>query len=340
MTIRSGLVALKENLVYVVVASLVVGLTAGQFVGAGARGLLRASVVPILFVMIYPMMINVDVREVVGIRDHAGPVLASLAVNFLVTPVLALGLARLFFAGDVGYAVGLYFVALVPTSGMTAAWTGLADGDLEAALVAMAVNLLVAVAVLPAYLSVLIPGSVGFEPTRLYRQLAQVVVVPMLAGAVTRRLLHRRYGADGFRRLKPALGGVSSLGVTLIVFVATAMRSTAILADPVASLSVIVPLVGFYAGTLAVGAVVGRVLFDPARGTALVYATSMRNLSIALAVVVAADGLPPAAVLPVALGYLLQPPLGAVYVHYRRDVIGEGLTLREAVRRLVRGEST
>ncbi len=80
---------------------------------------------------------------------------------------------------------------------MTAAWTGLANGDLESALVAMAVNLLAAVAILPVYLSVLIPGSVGFEPTALYRQLAQVVVVPMLAGNVTRRLLLRRYGWEG-----------------------------------------------------------------------------------------------------------------------------------------------
>jgi hypothetical protein len=72
--------------------------------------------------------------------------------------------------------MGLYFIALIPTSGMTAAWTGLANGDLESALVAMAVNLLAAVAILPVYLSVLIPGSVGFDPTALYRQLAQVVV--------------------------------------------------------------------------------------------------------------------------------------------------------------------
>ncbi len=52
---------------------------------------------------------------------------------------------------------------------MTAAWTWLADGDLESALVAMAVNLLAAVAILPVYLSVMIPGSVGSEPTALYR---------------------------------------------------------------------------------------------------------------------------------------------------------------------------
>jgi uncharacterized membrane-anchored protein len=113
------------------------------------------------------------------------------------------------------------------------------------------------------------------------------------------------------------------------------MRSQSILADPVASASTIVPLIVFYAVVLVVGAGLGRILLDTERGVSLVYATSMRNLSIALAIVVAAGSVPAEAVLPIALAYILQPPLGAVYMHYRRDIAGEGLTLREAVAEIV-----
>ena len=91
----------------------------------------------------------------------------------------------------------------------------------------------------------------------------------------------------------------------------------------------------FYAAVLGAAGVLGRALLDPARGVALVYATSMRNLSIALAIVVAADAVPSAAVLPIALAYVIQPPLGAGYMHYRRDVVDEGMTLREAVAEIV-----
>ena len=174
--IRRHLETLKANLIYVVVGSLVTGLAFGQVAGESTRGLLQTAIVPVLFLMIYPMMINIDLTELRNVQAHVRPVGLSLVVNFLVTPVLAVLLARLFFNGSVEYTIGLYFIALIPTSGMTAAWTGLANGDLESALVAMAVNLLAAVAVLPAYLSLLIPGSVGFEPTALYRQLAQVIV--------------------------------------------------------------------------------------------------------------------------------------------------------------------
>lgn len=323
--------AIKANLVSVVVASLFLGLVVGQVIGPGPKSALQSAVLPVLFLMIYPMMINIDVREVLNVRSHAPVVGASLLLNFGLAPLLAVGLAALFFGGTPEYAVGLYFIALIPTSGMTAAWTGLAGGDLEGALVAMAVNLLAAVVILPLYLSVLLEQGVGFDPTALYRQLAFIVVIPMVAGNLTRRYLLRRYGSDGFKRLKPTFGGLSSFGVMLIVFIAMAMRSVEILADPVASLLVVVPLVIFYAAILVVGSAVGRFLLDAPGEVALVYATSMRNLSIAIAIA-AAPGFPPAsAVLPIALAYVIQPPLGAVYMRYRRDVVERDLSVRDVL---------
>ncbi|TKX81355.1 arsenic resistance protein [Halorubrum sp. SD626R] len=333
--IRTLLSSIKENLIFVVVASLATGLAFGQVASTETTAMLEAAVVPILLLMIYPMMINIDLQEVINVREHAGPVGLSLLVNFGLAPLLAVGLARGFFSGNIEYAIGLYFIALIPTSGMTAAWTGLADGDLEAALVAMAVNLLAAVVILPMYLSVLVPADVGFDPSALYQQLAQIVVVPMIAGNLTRRVLLWRYTTREFKQLKPVFGGLSSLGVMLIVFVAMTMRSTQILADPITSISTVVPLVVFYGLIIGSAAGLGRILLDPARGIALVYATSMRNLSIALAVVVAADTVPPAAILPIALAYVIQPPLGAVYMHYRRDIVDEGRSIREVITQIV-----
>lgn len=333
--IRRALLGIKQNLLYVVVASLALGLLAGQVFDAETKRLLQGAITPVLFLMVYPMMINIDLKEVFNVRDHVAPVALSLAINFAVVPAIAVALARLFFAGNPAYAVGLYLIALIPTSGMTAAWTGLADGDLEAALVAMAANLLTAVVVLPAYLSLLVGDGVAFDPGALYRQMALFVVVPMVAGNITRRLVLRTQGSSGFKRLKPLFGGASSLGVMAIVFIAMTMRSEAILSDPIGSAITIVPLVLFYGVLLVIGVAVGRTLLAPEQGVALIYATSMRNLSIAVAIAVASETLPTEAILPIALAYLLQPPLGAVYMHYRRDVVSEGRAVGEVMRSLV-----
>nr|WP_241244162.1 MULTISPECIES: hypothetical protein [Haloarcula] len=83
--IRRLLETLKANLIYVVVGALVTGLAAGQVAGESTRGLLQTAVVPVLFLMIYPMMINIDLDEIRNLRAHARPVALSLVVNFLFT---------------------------------------------------------------------------------------------------------------------------------------------------------------------------------------------------------------------------------------------------------------
>lgn len=324
--IRTLLTSVKQNLLVVVLASLAAGLLVGQFIETGTREQLQLLVIPALFVMVYPMMINIDLTRVVRASKHVRPVGLSLLVNFAISPLIAVGLAHLFFNGSAGYAFGLYMIALIPTSGMTAAWTGLAGGDLEAALVALALNLLVAVLVLPLYLSVLVGGTGMFDPMALYRQLAIVVVVPMIAGNLTRRYLLSRYDQSGFKSLKPIFGGISSVGVMLIVFIATAMQSVEILSDPITSVITVIPLVVFYALILVTASLLGRYLLRTDQSVALIYATSMRNLSIALAIVVASDAIPTEAVLPIALGYLVQPPLGALYMQYRTDVVDGDLS--------------
>ena len=97
--IRRLLETLKANLIYVVVGALVTGLAFGQMAGESTRGLLQMAIVPVLFLMIYPIMINIDLDEIRNLRAHLGPLALSLVVNFLFTPVVTVLLARAFFPG-------------------------------------------------------------------------------------------------------------------------------------------------------------------------------------------------------------------------------------------------
>ena len=48
--IRQLLTAMKDNLIYVVLGSLFIGLAFGQIAGTETKSVLRAAVVPVLFV--------------------------------------------------------------------------------------------------------------------------------------------------------------------------------------------------------------------------------------------------------------------------------------------------
>ena len=72
--IRTLLTSVKQNLLVVVLASLAAGLLVGQFIETGTREQLQLLVIPALFVMVYPMMINIDLTRVVRASKHVRPV--------------------------------------------------------------------------------------------------------------------------------------------------------------------------------------------------------------------------------------------------------------------------
>jgi arsenite transporter len=296
----------RERLLTLILVSMVLGLA------NGATGLvtnLKGAVLPILLVMVYPMMINIKMEEVAGAFRDFRPVLLSLVINFIFMPVLAFGISKIFFQSDPMFAIGLYLIALLPTSGMTAAWTGMARGNLNTALVIIAVNLLLSVVVLPFYLKLMVGQAVPFDPMHIFQQLLYIVVAPMVAGDITRRIIVRKAGLATFKKIKPHLSGVSSLGVVMIIFVAMSLKAGQILGNLNGAMMALVPIVLFYAISIGVGLAAGKAVLCREKMVALVYGTAMRDLSIAVAIAMLSF---PGAVLPIALAYAVQVPTAAL----------------------------
>ncbi|ODS42083.1 MAG: transporter [Candidatus Altiarchaeales archaeon IMC4] len=312
--------AITDNLVYLILASLLIGLFAGQYASADIKSTLKSLVLPVLFFMIYPMMINIKIEEVFNAFKDIKPVALSLFINFIISPLIAIGIANAFFHGNPMYAVGIYLIALLPTSGMTAAWTGLAKGNLNTALVLISVNLLLSIFALPVYLNFLIAEEVSFNPMELFTKLIEIVLLPMIAGDLTRRFIVKRYGKEKFMQLKPNFSGVSSLGVLMIVFIAMCMKSDKILSDIFVSAMTLIPLIVFYGLMLATSILIGKFMLERGKAIALTYSTGMRDLSVAMAIAMLSF---PEAVLLIAMSYMIQTPLAALYMKYLRGKSSE-----------------
>ncbi len=302
----NALTFVRKHLIYLILISMGLGLANGHF---NQVGYLKSLILPILLLMVLPMMVNIKIEEVLNAFKDFKPVGLSLAVNFIFMPVLALVVAWIFFQDQPIYAVGLYLVALLPTSGMTAAWTGMAKGNLNTALVIIAVNLLLSIFILPLYLKFMVNQAVPFDPVHIFQQLLYIVVAPMLAGDLIRRLIVRRWGKEGYLKVKPHLSSISSLGVVLIIFLAMSLKAGRILGDLGASALVLAPIVVFYFLAISAGLILGRMFLARDKMIALVYGTAMRDLSIAVAIAMLSF---PEAVMPIALAYAIQVPTAAV----------------------------
>ena len=84
---------LKQNLVWSIPAFMIAGLIVGALVNPAP---LKALIIPLTFLMVYPMMINLQVQKVLSGGDFKVQ-LATQLINFAIVPFFAYGLGYIFF---------------------------------------------------------------------------------------------------------------------------------------------------------------------------------------------------------------------------------------------------
>ncbi|MGC3872518.1 arsenic resistance protein [Halomonas sp. GXIMD04776] len=308
----SLLIRMTRNLTLAIPVTMLLGLAYGLIASADW---LRTLIVPLTLLMVYPMMVNLKLRKLFEGGDLKSQLLAQL-INFAIIPFVAFALGRLWFPEQPYLALGLLLASLLPTSGMTIAWTGFAKGNLAAAIKMTVVGLILGSLATPFYVQWLMGAAVPVDLIAVFLQIALVVFLPMLAGQLTQAYLIRRHGQQDYQqRWAPRFPPLSTLGVLGVVFVAIAMKGGELVAHPEMLLDILVPLCALYTFNYVFSTFVARRLLPRGDAIALVYGTVMRNLSIALALAMNAFGEASAdAALLIAVAYIIQVQSAAWYV--------------------------
>jgi len=311
---------LNKHLILAIPTMMAVGFLSGW---AWDLHWLKQLILPFTFLMVYPMMVTLKVRQVFTGGDLKAQVLTQ-AINFALIPFFAFALGKVFFSQQPAMALGLLLAALVPTSGMTISWTGFARGNLAAAIRMTVIGLVLGSLATPLYVESLLGATIPVDMLRIFRQIILVVFLPMLAGALTQHYLIKRYGKEPFQKqLAPKFPGLSTIGVLGIVFIAMALKARGIAQHPEALLVLFLPLLVLYVGNFVLSTLVGLLLLPRGDAIALVYGTVMRNLSIALALAMSAFGAAGAdAALVISLAYIIQVQSAAWYVRFTDRIFG------------------
>jgi ACR3 family arsenite efflux pump ArsB/nucleotide-binding universal stress UspA family protein len=315
---------LQKKLVWAIPAAMAGGLLFGYLADASP---FKKLILPVTFVMIYPMMVTLNVKSVLkggGVKLQ----ITAQAINFFLIPLVAYFTGKLFFAGEAEkfglWAVGLFLMGVLPTSGMTISWTGFAGGNKAAAIKMVVFGLVLGALVAPVYTRVFMGATVHVDMGHMFRQIALFVFAPLAAGLLTQHLLQRRYGMDVWnQRIKPKFPPFSALGVVMIAFLAMGLKARHIIRNPGDIFSILLPLVVFYAVAYLLISLIGRMFFKREDAVALVFGVVMRNMSIALAIAVTAFGQQGATIaLLIALAYVVQIQSAAWYVRFADRIFG------------------
>ena len=307
------------------------GILAGVGLGLLAPGLFQAIaglefehvnlvVAIFIWVMIYPMMIQVDFAAVKDVGRRPRGLVLTLAVNWLIKPFTMAALGVLFFRHVFApwldpqsaseYIAGMILLGVAPCTAMVFVWSQLVKGDANYTLVQVSVNDLVMVfafAPIAAFLlgvtQITVPWETLVLSTVLY------VVLPLTAGMATRHLLSRRSAhavGDFVAQLKPW----SVIGLIATVVLLFGFQARTIVAQPLVIALIAVPLIVQSYGIFGIGLLGARLLRLPhdIAGPACLIGTS-NFFELAVAVAISLFGLNSGAALATVVGVLVEVPV-------------------------------
>jgi len=258
------------------------------FPGAAAPG---APWIPeALGAVMLGMGLTLRPADVLALRHAGRPVAAGVALQYLVMPLCALGLAwalRL----PPELALGLVLLGAAPGGTASNVVTYLAGGD-EALSVAMTTaSTLLSPVLTPLWAGLLASAWLPVDPLPLVRTVAQVVLLPVAAGVAL-----RRFWTPAPWLLGGALPLLSTAAIAWIVGVIVALNHDRLAAAP----AVLVAVAGLNALGLALGYGGARALkLGPKARRTVAIEVGMQNSGLAVALAVAHFG--PLAAVPGAL---------------------------------------
>lgn len=283
----------------------------------------------LIWAMIFPMMLQIDLRSVLGVRRHPKGLTVTLVVNWLVKPFTMFALAWFFLTvvfapwveGGLAreYVAGAILLGAAPCTAMVFVWSYLTKGDPAYTLVQVAINdliMLVAFVPIVALLLGIADITVPWE-TLLYSVLIYVVV-PLVAGYAVRRGL---IGAKGERwfddEFLARFGPVTVVALLLTVVLLFSFQAEQILANPLHIALIAVPLTiqTVFVFALAYGwAYAWRVPHRVAAPAGLIGASNFFEMAVAVAIVL--FGVTSGAVLATVVGVLIEVPLMLALVRF------------------------
>ena len=306
-----------------IVSGVVLGLTMPAVFQAFAAMEVAHVNVPVavfIWIMIFPMMVQVDFGSIRRVGDRPKGLIITLVTNWVLKPFSMAFLGWLFFRvifvdlvdpqTATEYIAGMILLGVAPCTAMVFVWSQLTDGDPNYTLVQVSVNDLImifAFAPIAGFLLGVTDVTVPWD-TLLF-SVALYVLLPLMAGALTRKLLLRA-GEAQLQSFLMMVKPLSITGLLATVVLLFGFQAGTIIASPLAIVLIAIPLLiqtyGIFA--LAYGAAwAWRVPHAVAAPCAMIGTSNFFELAGAVAISV--FGLNSGAALATVVGVLVEVPV-------------------------------
>jgi ACR3 family arsenite transporter len=257
-----GIGFFEKYLTLWVVICMVVGILIGKFLpgipnflGKFEYARVSLPIAVLIWIMIYPMMMKVDFQSVRTVGKNPKGLFVTWVTNWLIKPFTMFGIAYFFFyvvfkniipaelAKD--YLAGAILLGAAPCTAMVFVWSHLTKGNAAYTVVQVATNdLIILVAFTPIVAFLLGVSGVAVPWDTLILSVVLFVVIPLVAGVITRMSVIKNKGAKYFNEtFIPKFSNITVIGLLLTLIIIFSFQGNVILENPLHIFLIAVPLV-------------------------------------------------------------------------------------------------
>ncbi len=326
---NKGIGFFERYLTIWVTLCIIAGIAIGQWIPAVPETLgkweytnVSIPIAVLIWLMIYPMMLKVDFQSVRNVGKRPKGILITCVTNWLIKPFTMFGIAWFFFfvvfktfiptALADQYLAGAVLLGAAPCTAMVFVWSYLTKGDAAYTLVQVAVNdLIILVAYVPIVGFLLGIGGIAIPWATLILSVVLFVVIPLVAGIITRILVVRRYGIDYFNTVfVNKFNKWTIIGLLLTLIILFSFQGKTILLNPFHIVLIAVPLIlqTFLIFFITYGwAKAWKLPHNVAAPAGMIGASNFFELSVAVAI--SLFGVQSGAALATVVGVLVEVPV-------------------------------
>ena len=292
-----------------------------QAIAAIEYGQINLVVALLIWLMIYPMMVQIDFAAIKDVGKKPKGLVLTLVMNWLVKPftMAALGwlFFKVFFAGIVDpqsaneYIAGMILLGVAPCTAMVFVWSQLTKGDANYTLVQVSVNDIIMIfAFAPIAALLLGVSDIAIPWQTLLLSAVLYVLLPLIAGVLTRKQLNHGSSEQRISTFLAHAKPWSMIGLLATVVLLFGFQAQTIVAKPLIILLIAIPLLIQTYGIFAITYAVAKKMRLPHNIAAPACMISTSNFfELAVAVAIALFGLNSGAALATVVGVLVEVPV-------------------------------